>query len=159
MLLFFNLSPPVSTEHICFNFKFISLMTHSFSPGNNRILAHKPLGSERVKEPELSGGALTHEQVSMKNCEIGKYACCIYDGKWWVGLILETSEEENDVSISFMHPHGPATSFHWPSREDTCFVPLPCILCIVNPPSTPNGRQYYLDVQDKDHLAGLTIGF
>ena len=90
--------------------------------------------------------------IQLRDCEIGKYVACAYDGNWWIGLIRETSENEGDVQISFLHPHGPAASFHWPSREDICYVPLQCILRVIVTPSTPNGRQYYLDNEDKKAL-------
>ena len=40
-----------------------------------------------------------------------------YDGKWWIGMILELDCETNDVQVpvTFMHPHGPAKSFYWPN--------------------------------------------
>lgn len=97
-----------------------------------------------------------HEGLTLTDCEIGKFVGCLYDGKWWIGHIRNIAEEHRDVLVSFMHPHGPARSFHWPQREDVCFVPLQCVLCLVNPPSTPNGRQYYLDKNDQDHLARIT---
>ena len=48
--------------------------------------------------------------ISGKQCEIGRYVGCCYDGKWWVRHIRDISEENEDVQISFMHPHGPARS-------------------------------------------------
>ncbi|MES9880157.1 MAG: hypothetical protein ABW185_04670 [Sedimenticola sp.] len=104
---------------------------------------------------EVSSPELQKTSVSLKQCEIGKYVCCLYDGKWWIGLIRDKSEEDEDVQISLMHPHGPARSFQWPQREDLCYVPLMCILCLINAPSTPNGRQYHLDKADKDNVMKL----
>ena len=95
--------------------------------------------------------------VELHHCEIGKYVACIYDDKWWVGLIRDASEEEGDVLISFMHPHGPAASFHWPRREDMCHVPLQCILRIVITPTAPNGRQYYIDNEDRQAIVQLLL--
>ena len=46
-----------------------------------------------------------------------------------------------------MHPHGPATSFCWPSTIDHCWVPIVHILCQVPALSTAasTGRRYKLD--------------
>lgn len=91
--------------------------------------------------------------VTSSQCRPGQYIACMYDGKWWVGNIRELCQEENDVMVSFMHPHGPARSFRWPAREDTCWVPIQGILCLLSPPATSNGRQYYLDKNDVVFLA------
>ena len=85
-----------------------------------------------------STGSGCMRSIKLHHCEIGKYVACIYDDKWWIGLIRDVSEEEGDVLISFMHPHCPGASFHWPGREDICYVPLQCILRIVITPTTPN---------------------
>ena len=47
--------------------------------------------------------------------------------------------KEKDVQLSFMHLHGPVTSYHWPEKEDICYVPLQCVLCLVDAPNTTNG--------------------
>ena len=96
----------------------------------------------------------TEPNIELKHCEIGRYVACTYDANWWIGL-RETDEAQDDVQIAFMHPHGLATSFHWPAREDICYVPRQCILRLVNTPHTPNGRQYYLEFQDKEALERL----
>jgi len=77
----------------------------------------------------------------------------MYDGKWWVGNIQNITEEENDIQVTFMHPHGPAKSFKWPSKPDVCWVPLEGILSVLRPPVTSNGRQYYIDKRDAQFLA------
>ena len=35
----------------------------------------------------------------------------MYDGHWWVGVIVTVDDCNNDLDISFMHPHGPTRSF------------------------------------------------
>jgi len=69
----------------------------------------------------------------------------LYDDHWWVASVIETSEIEQDVKVSFMHPHGPARSFRWPAHEDICWVPMQNILHPLNPPTTANGRLYHLE--------------
>jgi hypothetical protein len=42
-----------------------------------------------------------------------------------------------------MHPQGPASSFYWPLRHDTCWIPEQLIIGIIPAPSvTSSGRQY-----------------
>ena len=62
----------------------------------------------------------------------GTYVACIYDNYWWIGNIRNVCEEEDDVEITFMHPHGPSESFKWPRREDNCCVPIIHIICIID---------------------------
>ena len=63
---------------------------------------------------------------------------------YWIGLIDVIDTEQHDVKCKFMHPNYPANSFHWPSREDSCYVPLNNILCVIEAPYTATGRQYHL---------------
>jgi len=68
----------------------------------------------------------------------------MYDGHWWLGNIIETDYEQDDVKVTFMHPCGPATTFRWPRREDICWVPTDHILVAVDV-LTATGRQYTID--------------
>ena len=40
---------------------------------------------------------------------------------------MEIDKEQNDACIKFMHPHGPARSFHWPEQEQGCRKHLKCV--------------------------------
>ena len=81
------------------------------------------------------------------NLQPGQFIACIYDGQWWLGNILEVCTENNDAKVSFMHPHGPATSFFWPTKIDDCWVPIVHILCQVPALLTvgSSARRYKLD--------------
>ena len=139
---------------------------HSYRPHQDGRLIVKRVSScnetafEAVVYPDsmaTSARSDPKRSVELHHCEIGKYVACIFDDKWWIGLIRDASEEEGDVLISFMHPHGPAALFHWPRREDMCHVPLQCILRIVITPTTPNGRQYYIDNEDRQAIVQLLL--
>jgi len=81
---------------------------------------------------------------SAVDCHPGQYVACMYDGHWWLGNIIEMDYEQNDVKASFMHPHGPASTFRWPRREDICWVPTEHILAVIDI-STATGRSYTID--------------
>jgi hypothetical protein len=71
----------------------------------------------------------------------------MYDEHWWLANIITcgVDSESNEIHVKFMHPHGPAASFSWPSREDVCWVPVSHVLCTVSPPATTmSGRVYVL---------------
>lgn len=73
---------------------------------------------------------------------------CIYDGKWWIGRIEGTSEENNYLLIHFFHPHGPRTSFQI-SRDDREWVPISMVLRKLTPVefTTATGRNF--NISDK----------
>lgn len=79
------------------------------------------------------------------NVQPGQYICCVYDSKWWLGNVMETSDEHEDLRVQFMHPHGPNRTFHWPASIDDCWVPNIHVLCVVSAlNATTTGRRYLL---------------
>ena len=74
----------------------------------------------------------------------------MYDGFWWIGLIIEKDEE--DVLVKFMHPHGPAHSFKWPNFEDKCWLPYNHILMKIDSPTTLTGRTYIITKEDNNKI-------
>ena len=96
-----------------------------------RVSGNDPLFEAVVFLDDDSNPDSTDLNVELKDCEIGRYIACSYDAKWWIGLIRETDEAHDDVQFAFMHPHGPAISFHWPACEDVCYVPVQCMLRII----------------------------
>ena len=54
--------------------------------------------------------------VSINSIQPGDYIACVYYNKWRIGNISDTSLEERDAMVSFMHPHGPVYSFQWPLK-------------------------------------------
>lgn len=106
----------------------------------------------RVSDDDARFVAQEHSNNQI-NIQIGQYVSCLYDGKWWLGNILEINAEYEDVKVQFMHPPGPAASFHWPVREDVCWVPNAHILCRIQVPTTTRrGRQYKLEEKSREEI-------
>ena len=42
----------------------------------------------------------------------------IYDGAWWVACVTGTNPEMQEVTLLFLHPHGPSRSFLYPHKAD-----------------------------------------
>jgi len=42
--------------------------------------------------------------VTIDDIKLMSYIACIYDGKWWVGLVEEFDKSSNDIFVNFMHP-------------------------------------------------------
>lgn len=81
-------------------------------------------------------------ETKISNLQPGQYVACIYDNKWWIVNSCDVSLEEHDALINFMHPHGPARSFFWPSRKDSCWIPEQHIFLSLPAPTTALGREY-----------------
>ncbi len=132
-------------------------------PGTREHHAFIPLDSTRLQISRISGGhSFVYDTsghrphvgqraettmkliVSMSDMIPGQYVACKYDEHWWLGNICETSEEEDDVRVKFMHPHGPSRAYSWPRREDLCWIPLVHIIKCINAPLTSTGRHYKL---------------
>ena len=59
--------------------------------------------------------------------QLNEFLSVIYDGKWWIGTAGNISPENQDVQLSFLHPHGPRTHFHWPDL-DLCWIKVDDII-------------------------------
>jgi hypothetical protein len=64
--------------------------------------------------------------------DITGFVSCMYDNFWWLGCVLSVSEESNDVKISFLHPHGPSTSYIYPAMPHIVRLPQSAILAKVS---------------------------
>lgn len=71
------------------------------------------------------------------------YIACKYDNLWYFGMVSSVEKDYGDVTVKFLHPNGPSPSFYWPRHEDSCSVPIPHVLAIVDPPHTTTGRTYH----------------
>ena len=58
----------------------------------------------------------------------GNHVAYLYDQKWYIGTVSAIEKELNELKISSMHPHGPASSFFWPQRNDIISTPLALVL-------------------------------
>jgi hypothetical protein len=105
-------------------------------PGTRSFHWFVPLSTMEVQvgyvSGDVSGTFGSHQAAcSVTNLQQGQFVACIYDGQWWLGNITEICSDNNDAKVSFMHPHGPAASFFWPTMVDDCWVPIVHILCQV----------------------------
>ena len=112
---------------------------HSFSPLSSDIVRTKAFSfSESSKTEKVSIG---RNQLSSE--EMIGYVTCVYEEQWWLGYVLKTHPECEEVTINFLHPHGPSRSFKFPSRPDVLTISYSDVLTRVNP-STATGRMYKL---------------
>ena len=46
------------------------------------------------------------------------FVACIYDRKWWIGIVKQRSDEHDDNLVSFITPSGEAKRYYSPAKED-----------------------------------------
>ena len=66
-----------------------------------------------LNEDKVSDDVNSNEEPS-ENVKALDFVSCYYDNYWWIGLILEKDDHQENSCIKFMHPHGPSSSFVWP---------------------------------------------
>ena len=91
-------------------------------PGMRRFHYFKPLHSVDIQYKEFSwdenfistfsfaSGAMKEAITSFIPKE-NKYVACVYDMKWWIGIVCDVKEEEEGCLVSCLHPSGPAKSY------------------------------------------------
>ena len=62
----------------------------------------------------------------------GRCIACLYDDKWYIGIIMDRCNESNDVKVKFMR-HDRLCLF-WYDHENQCLVPFQHTFCIVTAP-------------------------
>lgn len=72
---------------------------------------------------------------TLENYPDSSFIACIYEQKWWIGIVKQKSNEHDDLFISFMHPSGEAKQYSWPHAEDACWVEKSNIICNISCPS------------------------
>ena len=129
---------------------------HHFSPLSEGEVSYK-----RVSDDEAEAGKfkffdiVTADQVS--DVKIMEFIACQYDSFWWVGLVQEIDQEQEDILVKFMHPHGPSLNFTWPTRDDQCWVPFDMFICKVDTPDTTTGRTYKISESDYTRIISLDL--
>ena len=130
---------------------------HRFSPqANKTMLVYKT--SEQTEDPQsvqmISDKSPTNEHIEILEISVNSYVSCVYDGKWWVGLIGEISDEYGDYKVKFMHPNGPTRQYYWPEKEDTCWVAVEDMLCLIETPllTSSSSRKYGITKQNEDAI-------
>ena len=73
------------------------------------------------------------------DCVSCYYNYCNY---WWIGLVLEKYDQQEDLHIQFMHFNWPSPSSARPFFEDICWVTNNQIFCKIDIATTNTGRSF-----------------
>jgi hypothetical protein len=68
------------------------------------------------------------------------------------------SDDNRDTLVKFMQPEGPSPFFHWPQKDDICWVELESILKEKQPLAIGTGHQYILHGKIQKSITKLLQG-
>ncbi|MES9883292.1 MAG: hypothetical protein ABW185_20700 [Sedimenticola sp.] len=84
------------------------------------------------------------------------FVAAVYDGKWYVGEILDYDPDDNEYNVSFMTEgsNKRCLSFKWPEKPDRIWIPESAILCSVSEPELQGKtrRMYKLPQSEIDNI-------
>ena len=84
----------------------------------------------------------SHEQLD-QNLQPGNYVACLYHRVWYIGAVIERSDQNKDAYINFMKQNHLVST--WPQElQNECWIPFTIILTIIAPPQLQehSGRNY-----------------
>ena len=125
--------------------------------GTHKLHSIKPISAESVEVKEFSASLKSRTEkvieYSDKNkrispSEIKGYITAKYDNHLWLGCVMQTFLDNNEMEINFLHPHGPARSFHYPHPTDMLVLSCDDVLTTGLQPKTITGRSYMLSSQE-----------
>ena len=71
--------------------------------------------------------------------DITGFVTCRYGSQWWLGCVLDTSADTEEVTTSFLHQCSPAPSFVYPRNPDVLVTHCTSVLTKVDP-TTATGQ-------------------
>ena len=114
-----------------------------------KLHSFAPISKSKVRVIFFSAADTTwEERVTLNKHDVplesvAGFVTCLSGGKWWLACVLEAIEADNLVKLTFLHPHGPSSSFKYPEPHDIRTVPMDNVLTLVDP-RTRTGRVYTL---------------
>ena len=87
---------------------------HSFIPASrNTVKVALYSSDDRYKEEKVTlvGSGLSPESIT-------GFVTCKLEDKWWLACVIEVIQDNSNVQITLLHPHGPSRSFKYPVSED-----------------------------------------
>lgn len=117
---------------------------HCFRRVGDSLVAKKSSGGAISLRIKYSSSTLAPStSIPIAQLRTGDCIAYMYDHDWYIGSITDTNEKENDIEINSMHPKGPSSSFRYPARGDTVWVPLSHVIQKIDVCTTTT-RQYHV---------------
>lgn len=137
-----------SAERFCLTERYQAASTvpgrrsnHYFSPLSANLLLMKRVSLDSIST-NVKIGASTRDSYTVYT--VGKYIACVYDKKWYIGMIKERSDQNGDVLVIFMKRNGLSLNWFEDQSTNQCWVPFNQIICVVDVPNLEGrrGNQY-----------------
>ena len=114
--------------------------------------------------PEAPARNEKEEQgISLVIPEVNDYVAAVYsgDGKWYIGMVIEVDEDDEEANISFMVPQDTENQFKWPARQDIVWTPFVNVLCKISCPIATgrSKRPYNVNRQTIDFIGDMFAAF
>ena len=104
---------------------------HSFVPFNTNSLHVHEYSPSNDAHTENVQVIMAHQSINI--CDAKGYATAIYEDAWWLGYVTGSNLEAQEVTLSFLHPHGPSKSFYYPQKPDILTLHICDILTLIAP--------------------------
>jgi hypothetical protein len=65
--------------------------------------------------------------------DIHGYIICAYDSRWWLALVMEKYNAQEELKVRFFHPAGPSLLFSFPHRLDELVINCAQVLIKTSP--------------------------
>lgn len=130
---------------------------HHFQPIRIGTVGFKMISEDTVSSNHNFFIRKTHTPLPQVEVSPQCYIGCVYDDKWWVGMVVEI--EDNKFKVQFMHQKGliPNKGFYWPKRDDVCWIDVKDILLVLSTPelSSRSARTYSIGVNEQKTVQGI----
>lgn len=125
---------------------------HRFVPISNCKLKVSALSTSEPHVVNISVETTDDEADQEQEIDFttGGFISCIYDNKFWIGLLEDQSDEFGDYFVRFMHPAGRSKEYKWPNPDDTCWIPKEHMLCTVQCPALTSSTSRNYTVLESD---------
>ena len=112
---------------------------HQFVPLSKRAVARKRLSDDGEFDMKFEFAGAVDKILKAKP---GQFIFCKYGSQLFIGMVLESDNDNSEMKVKFMTPSLPEHSFAWPHREDICWDPSFHAMMSINPPlhSTERAR-------------------
>ena len=87
---------------------------HSFVPVSNDTLTTRRYSLSSVSKDER----VTKHEMDIEMEQVSGYVTCMHSNSWWLACVLEKDNDNAEVKLTFLHPHGPSRSFKYPAVPD-----------------------------------------
>ena len=124
--------------------------SHCCIPTSETSLEMKRISADLVGTAVGERNVPDEKDFNNAELQVGKYIACLYDKEWYIGCIVDRSDEEGDVNVNFMKRNAQGR-LSWPliMRGHACWVPFDNVLCIVNAPDVHKSARFYkLNAED-----------